>query len=196
MKTKNQMEKIFTGITGLTLGALLTFALVTSSCTKTSTTTPTTTPTPTVAPTPSMSASYTAGAYYTGGLTNAFTHSLTCIHQFGTTYGISGTAVYTNGDSYTIYMVASITGTGTLSLGATGNDAQFIINPTSTNTATTTYDVGYPTSNPGAGVLNVTTFNTSTHLISGTFSFTAGTPTTSGPTTVVNNGSFSNVTLP
>jgi|GEM_PF-1910507 len=194
------MEKFFTGITGLALSALLTFALMTSSCKKTTTTTPTTTtPTPTVAPTPSMSASYTAGASSTGGIVEPFTSSLTCVHQFGTTYGISGSAVYgsgSNSQSYTIYMVANITGTGTLSLGATGNDAQFIVNPTSTNTATTTYDVGYPQSNPGTGILNVTTFNTSTHLISGTFSFTAGTPTTSGPITIVNNGSFSNVTLP
>jgi hypothetical protein len=198
MKTKNQMEKIFTSITGLTLSALLVFALVTSSCKKSSTTTTTTTPTPTVAPTPSMSASYTAGVSSTGGIIEPFTTSLQCTNQFGTTYGISGTAVYgsgSNSQSYTIYMVASITGTGTVSLGGS-NDAQFIVNPTSTNTTTTTYDVGYPTSNPGTGVLNVTTFNKSAHLISGTFSFTAGTPTTSGPTTIVNNGSFSNVTLP
>jgi hypothetical protein len=185
------MKKIFTIVTVLALGALLTFAIgcKKSSNTTTSTTTTTGTPPP---PAASMAASYTAGIY--SGTAAAFTQSLTAVNQGGgSQYGIQG-SVISGGTPLTIYMVANITGTGTVSLGygPTSNYAQFYAGPV-TSTATPVYATGYPTSNPGSGVLNITSFSTSSRLISGTFSFTAGTATQSAPTTTVTTGSFSNV---
>ncbi|HXU27981.1 MAG TPA: hypothetical protein VN698_12195 [Bacteroidia bacterium] len=182
------MKKIFTTTAVLALGALITFACKKSSSSTTTTTTSTTTSTN---PTPTMAATYSAGIY--SGTASVFTTSLTAVNQYGSQYGIQGSVV-SNGQPLTIYLSAAIAGTGTVALGAQGssnNYAQFIIDPTTTNTVTTTYATGYPTSSPGSGTLTVTDFNTTSRRISGSFSFTAG--TASGGMATVTNGSFANV---
>ena len=140
-----------------------------------------------------MTASYTAGVY--SGTAAAFTQSLTAVNQpMGSqTYGIQGT-VMSGTVPITIYIDATITSTGTITLNGAGvgNYAQLYTGPV-TSTTTPVYSTGSPASNPGVGILNVTTLNTSSRIISGTFSFTGGTPTQSAPTASVTNGSFSNV---
>lgn len=182
------MKKVFTIATIATFGLLAAFACKKSS--SSSSTTTTTTSTTGANPTASMAATYTAGSYSGSGA--AFTNTLTAVNQYGSQYGIQG-SVISNGQPLTIYINANITSTGTIALGAQGSAssyAQFIVGP-ATSTLSTTYATGYPTSNPGSGVLNVTALNTSSRLISGSFSYTAGTP--SGGMATVTNGTFANV---
>ncbi|HXD93613.1 MAG TPA: hypothetical protein VNX01_10395 [Bacteroidia bacterium] len=183
------MKKIFTTTAVLALGALITFACKKSNTSTTTTTTSTSTTGSN--PPATMAASYTAGVY--SGTSAAFTQSLTAVNQpYGSsTFGIQGT-VMSGTVPITIYIDANIPGTGTIALNGAGvgNYAQLYAGP-ATSTATPVYSTGYPSSNPGTGTLNITTFNTTSHLISGTFSYTAGTP--SGGMATITNGSFANV---
>jgi hypothetical protein len=111
----------------------------------------------------------------------------------GTATTYTGTA--TSGSNYltvtgtsanytlTIYIHTPVS-TGTVSLSAPGG----------TYAVVQTGSGGYwATTSSSPGTLDITSYNTSTNLISGTFSFT-GVPT-SGANMVVTNGAFANITF-
>jgi hypothetical protein len=133
-------------------------------------------------PTASMTASYAGGTY---SVTNAaFTNHLSNTvagpnNNIWGSYVVSSTTV-------TIGIVASFTTTGVYPLTTIGAGQ---INGVGGN-----YETGYPMSNPGVGTLTVTTYDTNTHLMAGTFSFTAGNGG-NAPAFSVTNGSFSNLSF-
>ncbi|HKC69737.1 MAG TPA: hypothetical protein VKG26_15975 [Bacteroidia bacterium] len=169
-------------------------ALVSFFACKKSTTPSTTNNNNNTAPPPvaNMTASYSgilAGTTYSA--TNAsFTYSLSALAGgAGYNNSISGSAINTvTNETMTIGIYVPFTSTGVYSLNGLGAGQ---INGSGTTQFSNQTGYGIP---PGVGTLTVTTYNTQTHLMSGTFSFTACNPGVSSVITVT-NGSFSNLSF-
>lgn len=178
------------------VAALGTLVALSTACKKSSSPTTTTTTTTTGSnPTPSMSASYSTGFYSgVGNFTNVSGFSYP-----NNIYGIQGSIMGSGNQPFTLFINATIVGTGTFALGqgsgpaGSGNYADFIQDTCVTNPYKADFETGYPLSNPGSGTLTITSFNSSTRRISGQFGFTGGTSTQSSPSTTITTGVFSNV---
>jgi hypothetical protein len=149
--------------------AVIVLMMTMNSCTKKSTTPTTTTPTST---TPSFSASM-------GGTSTTFTGTASSGANYLT---ITGT-----GSNYTINIYdATPIATGTVSLGS--NAGSYAAVKTGSNQL-------WETDATHTGTLTITTYNTSTNIVTGSFSFTAGPVSNTTTNLAVTAGAFANISF-